>query len=62
MFMLYSGRAPFVEATLSDPHFKLLAAHDVVKFWRAHSADKPKGFYSENFMDLITQLLAYQPF
>lgn len=59
LFMLYSGRAPFVEATLSDPHFKLLAAHDSAKFWRAHSADKEDGFFSEDFKNLITQLLAY---
>ena len=62
LFMLYSGRAPFVEATLNDPHFKLLAAHDVDRFWRAHSADKEPGFFSEDFKNLITQLLAYQPF
>ena len=62
LFMLYSGRAPFVEATLSDPHFKLLAGHDVEKFWRAHSVDRENGFFSEDFKNLITQMLSYQPF
>lgn len=40
LFMMYSGRAPFVEATAKDPHFKLLASNDTDKFWRSHESDK----------------------
>lgn len=54
LFMLYSGRAPFVEATLNDPHFKLIASHNTAKFWRAHAVGRETDFFSEDFKDLIT--------
>ena len=60
--MLYSGRAPFQDATLDDPHYRLLARLDTEKFWRTHEAGKAPGFFTEDFKNLITSMLAYQPF
>lgn len=61
-FMLYTGRAPFVEASQTDPHFKLLAMNDTEGFWRAHGTGMEPGFFTDDFKNLITQMLAYQPF
>ena len=62
VFMMYSGSAPFVRADLSDPHFCCIARGDMNKFWRAHSQGRKANFFSEEFKDLISNLLAYQPF
>lgn len=62
LFMLYSGCAPFVQANLNDPHFLCIARGDSIKFWKAHGHGKREGFFTAEFKDLISSLLAYQPF
>mgnify|MGYP003912683681 CR=1 FL=1 len=61
-FILYSGSQPFAQATFDDPHFTLIAQQKIHLFWQAHEADKPMGFFSESFKDLITAMLSHQPF
>ena len=59
LFMLYSGRAPFQDATLDDPHYCLLARLDTERFWSTHEHDKAPGFFTDDFKNLITSMLAY---
>jgi hypothetical protein len=30
-------------------------------FWKAHSRNKPEGFFSEEFKTMITSMLAFDP-
>jgi len=36
IFMMYTGKAPFVKADLKDPYFNLIGRGDMNKFWKAH--------------------------
>ena len=57
LFILYSGHPPFRCAKINDPHYKLIADNRADLFWEYHSANKPPGFYSDSFKDLITNML-----
>ena len=58
---LITGHPPFNSAHPQDPHYKLLATNRADLFWKQHQNNKPKGFLSEEFMDLITNLLQFNP-
>ncbi len=48
-------------AESNDAFYKLIIENKARKFWLAHSQYKPKGFFSQDFMDLITTMLQRQP-
>lgn len=52
---------PFTKAEPADPFYRLLCANRADLFWKAHSKNKPEGFFTENFKDLITRMLAFDP-
>ena len=62
LFSLRRGGLPFAEATFNDPHYCLIAKGSLKAFWLAHEKGKPEGFYSAEFKDLISNMLALQPF
>lgn len=61
LFILYSGHPPFSNADPKDPHYKLIASNRADLFWKTHQTRKPAGFYSEEFKDLITNMLQLLP-
>jgi len=61
LFILYTGHPPFNTANPKDPHYRLLAEGQADLFWKQHSKSKEKGFFSEEFMDLITNMLQVNP-
>lgn len=61
LFILYSGHPPFATADPRDPHYKLIASNRADLFWKTHSNRKPAGFFSEEFKDLITNMLQLLP-
>jgi serine/threonine protein kinase len=61
LFILYSGHPPFNSANPQDPHYRLLAEGRADMFWKQHSKSKPTGFFSESFIDLITNMLQINP-
>jgi serine/threonine protein kinase len=61
LFIMVSRHPPFTRADPSDPFYRLLRANRADLFWKAHSKNKPDGFYSEIFQDLITRMLQYEP-
>lgn len=62
LFILYSGHPPFNSANPNtDPHYKLLAEGKADLFWKQHSRNKPEGFFSEEFKDLISNMLQLDP-
>ena len=61
LFILYSGHPPFSCADPKDSHYKLLASNRADLFWKTHEQRKPSGFYSEEFKDLLTNMLQLLP-
>jgi len=63
LFIMVTQHPPFAMATPKDPHYKTLSANRADLFWKLHSRNKPGGldFFSENFVDLITSMLSFDP-
>jgi serine/threonine protein kinase len=63
LFIMVAQHPPFTQATPKDPHYKTISANRLDLFWKLHSRNKPGGleFFSEDFRDLITELLSFDP-
>lgn len=57
MFILYSGHPPFANAKSGDAHYNHFINENYDAFWAQHQKSKPKDFFSDDFKDLITQML-----
>lgn len=63
LFIMVTQHPPFAMATPKDPHYKTISANRADLFWKLHSRNKPggMGFFSEDFVDLITSMLSFDP-
>lgn len=61
LFILYTGHPPFNQANPTDSHYKLIVTNRADLFWKYHSKSHPENFFSEEFKDLITNMLQYNP-
>lgn len=61
LFIMVTQHPPFNRAEPSDPFYKLICGNRPDLFWKAHSRNKPEGFFTEDFMDLVTKMLQYDP-
>lgn len=63
LFIMVTQHPPFAMATPKDPHYKTISANRFDLFWKLHSRNKPGGleFFSEEFRDLITLMLSFNP-
>lgn len=57
LFIMVTQHPPFSKADPNDPFYKLLCMNRADMFWKAHSRNKPEGFFSEEFKHLITSML-----
>lgn len=57
LFIMTTQHPPFTKAEPSDPFYRLICANRADLFWKAHSRNKPEGFFSEEFKNLITSML-----
>ena len=67
IFILVTGSMPFEEAHPEDPTYKYICNYVQSKFWslhEEHAADEETGTdaFSPEFKDLMTNMLAYQPY
>lgn len=60
LFILFSQHPPFMRAQQSDSHYILFITENS-RFWTLHSRNKPQGFYSPEFRELINGMLAFDP-
>lgn len=60
LFIMYTGYPAFNSARRSDWHYNALVT-DPAKFWKTASKRHPQGFFSDDFKDLIVNLLHDQP-
>lgn len=61
LFIMVTQHPPFSRAEPSDPFYRLICANRADLFWKAHSKNKPEGFFSEEFKNLITSMLQFDP-
>ena len=61
LFYLHSGHLPFYLANFEDPFYDLLCSNKSHLFWEVHGNTKPNNWYSEDFKDLITMMLQFNP-
>lgn len=61
LFIMIAQHPPFTRAEPNDPFYRLLCANRADLFWKAHSKNKPDGFFSEEFKNLITSMLQFDP-
>ena len=60
IFVMVTGRMPFVKASFDDPHYHKIATMDYAAFWKSHQLDGT--VYSAEFKELITLMLSLQPY
>jgi serine/threonine protein kinase len=61
LFIMVTQHPPFTVAKTDDPFYKLICANRHDLFWKAHSKNKPEGFFSEEFIHLINGLISFDP-
>jgi len=61
IFIMYTGVQPFDVAKQDDSHYEAICLNRQNVFWAAHEAHFGAPF-SPEFKDLMTQMLAYQPY
>ena len=63
LFIMVAQHPPFNAASSKDPHYKLISTNRPDVFWKVHTKRKAGGidFFSEEFRDLVTSMLAYNP-
>ena len=61
LFIMFTQHPPFTRAEPADPFYRLLCANRADLFWKAHSKNKPEGFFTEEFKTLITSMLSFDP-
>ena len=62
LFTMYAGAPPFSRAHEDDPIYRLICTHRIEEFWAVHAVDRRRGFFSDSFKDLITNMLAFSPY
>ena len=62
LFIMVSGAPPFMKwADSKDAFYKLICDNRSARFWLAHEQFKPKGFFSAEFVSLMTVMLQNNP-
>jgi len=58
---MYAGNPPFEKATPNDPYYKLIKDKKIDTFWKAHSRRRPVNYFSPQFKDLFSRMVAFNP-
>ena len=61
LFTMVCKHPPFTEARPQDPFYKVVGGGKYDIFWQAHERGKPKGFFSDDFKNLISRMIALDP-
>ena len=63
LFCMRAGTMPFKEASRDDRWYQnfVKGCNHIEKFWEEHSKFKPEGFFSQEFKDLVSSMLAFDP-
>lgn len=61
LFIMVAEHPPFTAAQPSDPFYRCIAANRSDIFWKTHMKEKPDGFFSDEFKDLVQNMLHLDP-
>lgn len=61
LFIMVAQHPPFTTAQPQDPFYRCLAANRADIFWRTHCKNKPNGFFSQSFRELVESMLQLDP-
>lgn len=61
LFIIITQHPPFTKAVPNENFYKFICGNRADIFWKAHSQNKPAGFFSEEFKNLISAMLSYEP-
>ena len=62
LFIMRTRHAPFSDmAKPSDMFYRLVSTHRLDLFWKAHEKNFPEGYFSDDFMDLVSCMLQESP-
>jgi serine/threonine protein kinase len=61
LFIMYTASPPFERSVPNDYYYNMIKNKNYEAFWNSHSKRKVPGFFTNNFKDLIQQMLAYNP-
>lgn len=61
LFIMTTQHPPFTKAEPTDAFYRLICANRADLFWKAHSKNKPDGFFTQDFISLITSMLQFDP-
>ena len=57
---MVAAHAPFNKAKPNDPVYRFIGGKRNDLFWEKIERNKPDGFFSDNFKDLVQSMLAYE--
>ena len=58
---MYAGNPPFEKASPNDPYYRLIKDKNYAVFWKAHSRRRPVNFFNDQFKDIFTKMVAFNP-
>lgn len=61
LFIMVTGHPPFNKADPKDPYYLLFCTNRHQRFWELHNRNKPKGFFTKDFVSLMNGMLAFDP-
>jgi len=62
LFILLAGHPPFAQANYKRDHwYNLIAQEKYDQFWALYEKNRPAGFYSADFKNLISAMLSFNP-
>ena len=62
LFVMRSGAMPFDQMARSDDSiYRFFSVNRIDKYWQTHMQEKDANYFSEEFKDLVTQMLHYHP-
>ena len=61
LFIIVSGHYPFGEAKKDDKYFKHIVNGNFEEYWKKHEKYGQKIALSDDFKDLMTKMLHYDP-
>jgi len=57
LFMCVAAHPPWSKAIAKDPFYKFIGGKRPDLFWKTMNKGKPEDYFSEEFKDLVTQMI-----
>ena len=62
LFVMYTGHPPFERANKDDSYYQYICLNRFDLFWKKHEKYHDEGFFTNDFKDLISNMLQPSPF